>query len=84
MCVLQPGTEWSCLLQEQVIDTWSVFLLPVAASPVPLGLLSREMGCYTAAAMVRRVQIVKQKGSVCDEIHSGTGISECICSKGGC
>lgn len=30
-------------MQEQVVDTLCVYLLPVAASPVLLGLLSREI-----------------------------------------
>lgn len=68
--------------QEQVIDALSVFLLPVAASLVLLGLLCRELCSYTAAVL-RRWQFVKQKGSICDEIHSGTGISKCICREGG-
>lgn len=83
MCVLQPGTEWSCLLQEQVIDALTLYLLPVAASLVLLGLLSREMCCYTTAG-VSRWQFVKQKGSICEEIHSGAGISKCVCSEGSC
>lgn len=80
MCFLQPGPEWSCLLQEQVNDTSSVYLLPVAASLELLGLLSREMCCYTPAVL-KMWQFVKQKGSICDEIHSATGISDVFVAK---
>lgn len=51
-------------MQEQVIDALSLCLLPVAASLVLLGLLSREMRCCYTAAVVRRWQFVKKGQSV--------------------